>query len=217
MFTIRIVIVEKSTVPVRTADHIRKILETNKKPGASFEVISNPEFLAEGSAVSNLQKPDRVLIGGFDTESGRSAIRKLAQIYERWVPADKIITTGLYTSELTKLACNALLAQRVASINSLTELCEKSGADILELANAVGRDTRIGMFKFKQSVDHFFAHTSTQGRSSYNHLLDSVDHALLKISVVSSIYASLSISQRLQRIGHKCCPSTNTRSSDSHA
>jgi len=152
--TDRKIIVEKSTVPVRTADHIRKILETNKKPGASFEVISNPEFLAEGSAVSNLQKPDRVLIGGFDTESGRSAVRRLTQIYESWVPAEKIITTGLYTSELTKLACNALLAQRVASINSLTELCEKTGADILELANAVGKDTRIGA-KFLQPSPGF--------------------------------------------------------------
>lgn len=140
----RKVIVEKSTVPVRTADHIRKILDTNKKPGASFEVISNPEFLSEGTAVANLQNPDRVLIGGVDTESGRSATERLSRLYQRWVSVDHIITTGLYTSELTKLASNALLAQRVASINSLTELCERTGADIGELAAAVGRDTRIG-------------------------------------------------------------------------
>jgi len=140
----RKVIVEKSTVPVRAADHIRKILETNKKPGASFEVISNPEFLSEGTAVANLQSPDRVLIGGFDTPSGKSAIASLSALYQRWVPLDRIITTGLYTSELTKLASNALLAQRVASINSLTELCEKTGADISELSLAVGRDSRIG-------------------------------------------------------------------------
>jgi len=140
----RKIIVEKSTVPVRTADHIRKILESNKRPGASFEVISNPEFLSEGSAVTNLQKPDRVLIGGFDTDSGRASVSRLSRLYQKWVPSQNIITTGLYTSELTKLASNAFLAQRVASINSLTELCEKTGADILELAGAVGRDTRIG-------------------------------------------------------------------------
>jgi UDPglucose 6-dehydrogenase len=140
----RKIIVEKSTVPVRTADHIRKILDTNKKPGASFEVISNPEFLAEGTAVANLQNPDRVLIGGFDTESGRAAVRRLSRLYQRWVESDKIILSGLYTSELTKLACNALLSQRVASINSLTELCERTGADIGELTAVVGRDTRIG-------------------------------------------------------------------------
>jgi UDPglucose 6-dehydrogenase len=138
------IIVEKSTVPVRTADHILKILQTNKRPGASFEVISNPEFLAEGTAVHNLQNPDRVLIGGHNTEAGNSAVHKLSQLYQRWVPLERIITTGLYTSELTKLACNALLAQRVASINSLTALCEKTGADIGELAAVVGRDTRIG-------------------------------------------------------------------------
>jgi len=140
----RKIIVEKSTVPVRTADHIRKILETNEKPGASFEVISNPEFLSEGTAVANLQNPDRVLIGGFDTVSGRDAVRRLSRLYQRWVPSERIITTGLYTSELTKLASNALLAQRVASINSLTELCERTGADIGELAGVVGRDSRIG-------------------------------------------------------------------------
>lgn len=138
------IIVEKSTVPVRTADHIYKILDTNKRPGTSFEVISNPEFLSEGTAVHNLQNPDRVLIGGANTESGRAATRRLSRLYQRWVPSDRIITTGLYTSELTKLASNALLAQRVASINSLTQLCEKTGADIGELAAAVGRDTRIG-------------------------------------------------------------------------
>jgi len=142
--TDRKIIVEKSTVPVRTADHIRKILDTNKKPGASFEVISNPEFLSEGTAVNNLQNPDRVLIGGSNTKSGRDATRRLSRLYQRWVMSDKIITTGLYSSELTKLASNALLAQRVASINSLTELCERTGADISELAAAVGRDTRIG-------------------------------------------------------------------------
>jgi len=138
------IIVEKSTVPVRTVDHIRKILETNKKPGASFEVISNPEFLSEGTAVANLQNPDRVLIGGFNTQTGNDATNKLSLLYQRWVPKEKIITTGLYTSELTKLASNAFLAQRVASINSLTELCERTGADIGELAQVVGRDTRIG-------------------------------------------------------------------------
>jgi UDPglucose 6-dehydrogenase len=138
------IIVEKSTVPVRTADHILKILETNKRPGASFEVISNPEFLAEGTAVHNLQNPDRVLIGGHNTEVGKAAVNRLSELYQRWVPLERIVTTGLYTSELTKLACNALLAQRVASINALTALCEQTGADIGELAAVVGRDTRIG-------------------------------------------------------------------------
>lgn len=137
------IIVEKSTVPVRTAEAMQRILEQNKK-GLRFEIISNPEFLAEGTAVSDLLQPDRVLIGSLATESGREAAREIVAIYANWVPAEKIITTNLWSSELSKLVANAFLAQRISSINSISALCEKTDADIQDISFAVGSDSRIG-------------------------------------------------------------------------
>jgi len=136
------IIVEKSTVPVRTAEAMERILKSQDK--IHFEIISNPEFLAEGSAIRDLERPDRVLIGGHNTETGRWAVATLAEIYARWVPQKRIITTNLWSAELGKLASNALLAQRISSINALSEFCEATGADITEVARAAGMDSRIG-------------------------------------------------------------------------
>ena len=145
------IVVEKSTAPIGTAEKIKSILNSNEK-NISFEVISNPEFLAEGTAINDLINPDRVLIGGDQTQSGITAIKEIVEIYNRWVPKKKIITTNLWSSELSKLASNAFLAQRVSSINSLSALCEKSGADIQEVSIAVGKDSRIGKDFLKASV-----------------------------------------------------------------
>jgi len=145
------IVVEKSTVPVRTADAMRRILNS-RGTEHSFEVLSNPEFLAEGTAMKDLENPDRVLIGGHDTEPGRKAMQTLVDIYARWVPRDRIITTNVWSSELSKLASNALLAQRVSSINSLSALCEATGADVGEVASAVGKDSRIGSRFLNASV-----------------------------------------------------------------
>ncbi|MGJ1457914.1 MULTISPECIES: nucleotide sugar dehydrogenase [Sphingobacterium] len=141
------IIVEKSTLPVRTAQALKSILH-NTGNGVSFQVLSNPEFLAEGTAIADLHHPDRVLIGGEDQE----AIDALAHIYEAWVPKKQIITTNLWSSELSKLVANAFLAQRVSSINSISELCEVTGANIDEVAYAVGQDNRIGSKFLKASV-----------------------------------------------------------------
>uniref|UniRef100_A0A1I8B010 UDP-glucose 6-dehydrogenase n=1 Tax=Meloidogyne hapla TaxID=6305 RepID=A0A1I8B010_MELHA len=141
------IIVEKSTVPVKAAESIRYILREAEKldPNRlSFQVLSNPEFLAEGSAMQDLANPDRVLIGGEQTPEGFAAISQLASIYERWVPRERVITMNTWSSELSKLASNAFLAQRISSINSISAICEATGADIGEVANAVGRDQRIG-------------------------------------------------------------------------
>jgi len=137
------IIVEKSTLPVKTAEAIKDILD-NTGNGIHFEILSNPEFLAEGTAIQDLEAPDRVLIGGESTKTGQEAINILKNIYATWVPEDQIITTNLWSSELSKLTANAFLAQRVSSINALTELCEKTGANINEVANAIGTDSRIG-------------------------------------------------------------------------
>lgn len=137
------IIVEKSTLPVRTADTIKKILE-NTSNGLKFQILSNPEFLAEGTAIDDLMNPDRILIGGAQNEEGKAAIQSLVDIYSNWVPKDKILTTNVWSSELSKLTANAFLAQRVSSINSISELCESTGAEINELAKAVGADSRIG-------------------------------------------------------------------------
>tara|TARA_B110000971_G_scaffold166299_1_gene170379 strand:- start:704 stop:2098 length:1395 start_codon:yes stop_codon:yes gene_type:complete len=137
------IIVEKSTLPVRTADTIKKILE-NTSNGLKFQILSNPEFLAEGTAIDDLMNPDRILIGGIQNEEGKAAIQSLVDIYSNWVPKDKILTTNVWSSELSKLTANAFLAQRVSSINSISELCESTGAEINELAKAVGADSRIG-------------------------------------------------------------------------
>ena len=137
------IIVEKSTLPVRTAEAMERILQENKKD-IHFEVISNPEFLAEGSAVKDLLEPDRVLIGSRQTETGLQAMGEIVKIFARWVPAEKIITTNLWSAELSKLVANAFLAQRISSINAISALCEKTGADIGEISFAVGSDRRIG-------------------------------------------------------------------------
>jgi len=136
------IVVEKSTLPVRTAEAMERIL--SQHPKYRFEVLSNPEFLAEGTAISDLEKPDRVLIGGHPTPAGKAAIKALADIYGTWVPKEKILTTNLWSAELSKLAANAMLAQRVSSINSLSALCEEAGADVEEVARAIGMDSRIG-------------------------------------------------------------------------
>ncbi|WP_176014899.1 UDP-glucose 6-dehydrogenase [Victivallis sp. Marseille-Q1083] len=145
------IVVEKSTLPVRTAQAMSRILHSNTK-GLKFQIISNPEFLAEGTAINDLQNPDRVLIGGMETPEGQRAIEEVAAIYANWVPREKIITTNLWSSELTKLVSNALLAQRVSSVNSIAALCEKTEANITEVAAAAGRDSRIGPKFLKASV-----------------------------------------------------------------
>ncbi len=145
------IIVEKSTIPVKTAETIKEILAANTR-GVKFEVLSNPEFLAEGTAVADLQQPDRVLIGGERTPGGEAAIKALADVYARWVPRDRIIATNLWSSELSKLVANAFLAQRISSINSISALCEATGADVDEVANAIGKDSRIGAKFLKASV-----------------------------------------------------------------
>ncbi len=145
------IIVEKSTIPVKTAETIQQILAANTT-GATFQVLSNPEFLAEGTAVPDLFNPDRVLIGGERTPAGDAAVAKLVSIYARWVPRERILTTNLWSSELSKLVANAFLAQRISSINSISALCEATGADVDEVANAIGKDSRIGPKFLKASV-----------------------------------------------------------------
>ncbi|HYE72838.1 MAG TPA: nucleotide sugar dehydrogenase, partial [Blastocatellia bacterium] len=137
------IVVEKSTVPVRTAESMGRILAANGK-GLKHQILSNPEFLAEGTVVRDLEFPSRVLIGGEQTPEGLAAIEKLVSVYAHWVPRANIITTNLWSSELSKLVANAFLAQRISSINSISALCEVSGADVREVARAVGRDPRIG-------------------------------------------------------------------------
>ncbi|HUE98090.1 MAG TPA: UDP-glucose 6-dehydrogenase [Anaerolineales bacterium] len=145
------IVVEKSTLPVRTAEAMERILNSNGN-GLHFDVLSNPEFLAEGTAVRDMQNPDRVLIGGRETESGQKALQKLVEIYANWVPRDRILTTNLWSSELSKLVANAFLAQRISSINAISALCEKTEADVSEVANAIGRDERIGRYFLRASV-----------------------------------------------------------------
>lgn len=146
------IIVEKSTLPVRTAQAIKSILD-NVGNGVTFQILSNPEFLAEGTAISDIYYADRVLIGGdIETIEGQNAIDALADIYAHWLPKDKIIKTNVWSSELSKLTANAFLAQRISSINAMTSLCEKTGADIDELAKAIGSDSRIGLKYLKASV-----------------------------------------------------------------
>ena len=145
------IVVEKSTLPVRTAEKIKEILATNSK-GVHFEVLSNPEFLAEGTAIEDLFKSDRVLVGGDSTPAGQAAVKSLVDIYTNWIPREKILTTNVWSSELAKLASNAMLAQRISSINSFSALCEKTGADIDELSKAIGMDHRIGPYFLKASV-----------------------------------------------------------------
>jgi len=137
------IVIEKSTLPVRSADTLDTILHSGKN-SVRFEILSNPEFMAEGTAIRDMEEPDRVLIGSHETPSGHAARDELVKIYSRWVPEQKIITTNLWSSELSKLVANAFLAQRISSINSISALCEATEADVTEVARAVGCDSRIG-------------------------------------------------------------------------
>lgn len=146
------IIVEKSTVPVRTASAVQRVLDETAQDGLTFQVLSNPEFLAEGTAIKDLEEPSRVLIGGQQTEGGLAAIATLVSVYANWVPRERIITTNLWSSELSKLVANAFLAQRISSINSISALCEETNADVSEVAHAIGTDPRIGSRFLQASV-----------------------------------------------------------------
>ncbi len=146
------IVVEKSTLPVRTAEALRSILD-NTGNGVNFQILSNPEFLAEGTAIDDMKSPDRILIGGdIDTEEGRAAVEALVNVYASWIPRERLLTTNVWSSELSKLTANAFLAQRVSSINAMSELCEHTGADVNEVARAIGSDSRIGPKFLKSSV-----------------------------------------------------------------
>ncbi|MFA5713164.1 MAG: nucleotide sugar dehydrogenase [Bacteroidales bacterium] len=145
------IVIEKSTIPVRTAQTIKHILD-NSGNKVKFQVLSNPEFLAEGNAIEDLLNPDRVLIGGEESREGEKAVEALIEIYSRWVPKERILKTNVWSSELSKLAANAFLAQRISSINAISALCEKSGANVDEVARAIGMDSRIGNKFLKASV-----------------------------------------------------------------
>lgn len=146
------IVVEKSTVPCRTAESMRTILDANAREGVRFDILSNPEFLAEGTAIADLFNPDRVLIGSLQTEQGLEACQALADVYANWIPKEQILTVGLWSSELSKLAANAMLAQRISSVNALSAICEATGANIDEVAHAVGMDSRLGSKFLKASV-----------------------------------------------------------------
>jgi len=145
------IVVEKSTLPVRTAEAIKSILDHTGN-GVQFQILSNPEFLAEGTAVNDLLFPDRILIGGDTSAEGQKAIQALVDVYANWVAPEKILTTNVWSSELSKLTANAFLAQRISSINAMSELCEQTGADVNEVARAIGMDSRIGSKFLKASV-----------------------------------------------------------------
>ena len=145
------IVVEKSTLPVRTAHAMERILNSNRK-GIRFEVLSNPEFLSEGTAIRDLEHPDRVLIGSHETPAGLAARNVLVEIYANWVPRERIVTSNVWSAELSKLASNAFLAQRISSINSISALCEKTTADVTEVSRAIGLDSRIGARFLEASV-----------------------------------------------------------------
>lgn len=145
------IVVEKSTLPVRTAESIKRILEANAL-GRKFQILSNPEFLAEGTAIADLTHPDRVLIGGEQSPDGLAAIQKLVDVYAAWVPRERILTTNVWSSELSKLTANAFLAQRISSINAISALCEATEANVDEVAHSIGTDSRIGPKFLKSSV-----------------------------------------------------------------
>ena len=146
------IVVEKSTIPVRTAESLKTVLSANAVDGISFQVLSNPEFLAEGTAIRDLENPDRVLIGGEETPEGQEAMETLASVYATWVGQERILKTNLWSSELSKLVANAFLAQRISSINSISALCEATEANVDEVAYAIGKDSRIGPKFLKSSV-----------------------------------------------------------------
>ncbi|MFN9961581.1 MAG: nucleotide sugar dehydrogenase, partial [Planctomycetota bacterium] len=141
------IVVEKSTLPVRTAEAVKNIL-SHSTGNATFDILSNPEFLAEGTAIEDLLNPDRILIGGESV----TAVQSLVDVYANWVPRERLLTTNLWSSELSKLTANAFLAQRVSSINAISALCEATGADVDEVAAAIGTDSRIGPKFLKASV-----------------------------------------------------------------
>ena len=145
------IVVEKSTLPVRTAEAMERILNSNGN-GLYFDVVSNPEFLAEGTAIRDMEAPDRVLVGARETPSGQRAMQAIVDVYAHWVPRERIITTNLWSSELSKLVANAFLAQRISSINAISALCEKTEANISEVAHAIGLDSRIGSRFLRASV-----------------------------------------------------------------
>ncbi|KAJ1438890.1 UDP-glucose/GDP-mannose dehydrogenase, N-terminal [Sesbania bispinosa] len=145
------IVVEKSTVPVRTAEAIEKILTHNSK-GIKYQILSNPEFLSEGTAIQDLLNPDRVLIGGNEDPQGQEAIQKLKAIYANWVPDDRILTTNLWSSELSKLADNAFLAQRISSINAMSAICEATGAEVSQVSHALSKNTKLGPKYLNASV-----------------------------------------------------------------
>ncbi len=145
------IIVEKSTLPVRTAEAMSRILNSNEK-NIHFEVLSNPEFLAEGTAIRDLEAPDRVLIGSRETPLGLKARAELVEVYSNWVPKERVITSNVWSAELSKLVANAFLAQRISSINSISALCEKTEADVSEISKAIGTDSRIGAKFLNSSV-----------------------------------------------------------------
>jgi UDPglucose 6-dehydrogenase len=145
------IVIEKSTLPVRTAEAMERILNSNNR-GLHFDVLSNPEFLAEGTAIRDMEEPDRVLVGGRETSSGQKALETVVDIYAHWVPRERILTTNLWSSELSKLVANAFLAQRISSINAISALCEKTGADVTEVGRAIGMDSRIGPKFLRASV-----------------------------------------------------------------
>jgi UDPglucose 6-dehydrogenase len=145
------IVIEKSTLPVRTAEAMGRILKSNQK-GLKFEVLSNPEFLAEGTAIKDLENPDRILIGAMETPEGQNALKKIVDIYANWIPREKIVTTNVWSSELSKLVANAMLAQRISSVNSISAFCEKTDANIKEVAKAISMDTRIGSKFLNASV-----------------------------------------------------------------
>jgi len=145
------IIVEKSTLPVRTAEAMERVLHSEGN-GVHFEVLSNPEFLAEGTAVADLEDPDRVLIGGHETPTGQKAVQTLVDIYAQWIPCERILTANVWSAELSKLTANAFLAQRVSSINAISALCEATEADVGEVAHSIGTDSRIGSKFLKASI-----------------------------------------------------------------
>ena len=146
------IIVEKSTLPVRTADAMERVLHAGDNQ-VHFEVLSNPEFLAEGTAIADLENPDRVLIGGHQTEKGQEALQTLVEIYANWIPRERVLTSNVWSAELSKLTANAFLAQRVSSINAISQLCEATEANVAEVAHAIGTDSRIGSSFYKPVSD----------------------------------------------------------------
>jgi UDPglucose 6-dehydrogenase len=146
------IVIEKSTVPVRCSSAVKKILGAQQSGTATFSILSNPEFLAEGTAVPDLMKPDRVLLGGEQNALGQQSLQRVVDLYAQWVPRDRIITTNLWSSELSKLTANAFLAQRISSINAISAVCEATGADVDEVSRAIGADSRIGPKFLKASV-----------------------------------------------------------------